>query len=183
MPCLGAQTCKLSISTVCHTHHWVSQEDVPLEGLFSLHGRSEGQCSLPSASCSVSWVEVCALCGSVSCSLCRSLLHPFCCLLAPDPVVLSCHRSWNIPRAVKYREINGITGLKGTAVNIQSMVYGNYNDNSGTGVCFTRNPATGDKQFFGEYLANAQGEDVVAGGFGAVVEFHYKYPSTWGDVE
>ncbi|CAD7695146.1 unnamed protein product [Ostreobium quekettii] len=71
--------------------------------------------------------------------------------------------SWDTPRAVKYREINGITGLKGTAVNIQSMVYGNYNDNSGTGVCFTRNPATGDKKFFGEYLQNAQGEDVVAG--------------------
>lgn len=71
--------------------------------------------------------------------------------------------SWNTARAVKYREINNITGLKGTAVNIQSMVYGNYNDNSGTGVCFTRNPATGGKIFFGEYLANAQGEDVVAG--------------------
>lgn len=71
--------------------------------------------------------------------------------------------SWNVPRAVKYREINNITGLKGTAVNIQSMVYGNYNDNSGTGVCFTRNPATGNKEFFGEYLSNAQGEDVVAG--------------------
>ena len=72
-------------------------------------------------------------------------------------------RSWNTDRAVKYREINNITGLKGTAVNIQSMVYGNYNDDSGTGVCFTRNPATGDKIFFGEYLMNAQGEDVVAG--------------------
>ncbi len=72
-------------------------------------------------------------------------------------------RSWNIPRAVKYREINKITGLKGTAVNIQTMVYGNINDNSGTGVCFTRNPATGEKALFGEFLINAQGEDVVAG--------------------
>lgn len=72
-------------------------------------------------------------------------------------------RSWNIPRAQKYREINKITGLKGTAVNIQTMVYGNYNDNSGTGVCFTRNPATGVKELFGEFLINAQGEDVVAG--------------------
>lgn len=72
-------------------------------------------------------------------------------------------RSWNIERAVKYREINNITGLIGTAVNVQSMVYGNYNDNSGTGVCFTRNPSNGDKAFFGEYLVNAQGEDVVAG--------------------
>lgn len=65
-------------------------------------------------------------------------------------------RSWNIPRAVKYREINKISGLKGTAVNIQTMVYGNVNDRSGTGVCFTRNPATGQKELFGEYLANAQ---------------------------
>eukprot|EP00210_Caulerpa_lentillifera_P008414 g8026.t1 len=72
-------------------------------------------------------------------------------------------KSWNTERAVKYREINNITGLKGTAVNIQSMVYGNYNDDSGTGVCFTRNPATGEKVFFGEFLMNAQGEDVVAG--------------------
>jgi pyruvate,orthophosphate dikinase len=71
--------------------------------------------------------------------------------------------SWNTPRAVKYREINRIRGLLGTAVNVQSMVYGNLNDNSGTGVCFTRNPATGAKQLYGEYLPNAQGEDVVAG--------------------
>eukprot|EP00798_Chlamydomonas_sp_ICE-L_P027999 gene27999-31095_t len=71
--------------------------------------------------------------------------------------------SWNIPRAVKYREINKITGLSGTAVNLQTMVYGNINENSGTGVCFTRNPATGRKELFGEFLLNAQGEDVVAG--------------------
>lgn len=72
-------------------------------------------------------------------------------------------RSWHTPRAVKYREINKITGLKGTAVNIQSMVYGNKNDNCGTGVCFTRNPATGEPGLYGEFLVNAQGEDVVAG--------------------
>ncbi|KAI7845814.1 hypothetical protein COHA_000725 [Chlorella ohadii] len=71
--------------------------------------------------------------------------------------------SWNTTRAVKYREINRIRGLLGTAVNVQSMVYGNLNDNSGTGVCFTRNPATGEKKLYGEYLQNAQGEDVVAG--------------------
>jgi len=71
--------------------------------------------------------------------------------------------SWNTPRAVKYREINRIRGLLGTAVNVQSMVYGNLNDNSGTGVCFTRNPATGENKLYGEYLPNAQGEDVVAG--------------------
>ena len=72
-------------------------------------------------------------------------------------------RSWNIPRAVKYREINKISGLRGTAVNVQAMVYGNVNDASGTGVLFTRNPATGADELFGEFLLNAQGEDVVAG--------------------
>jgi pyruvate,orthophosphate dikinase len=64
---------------------------------------------------------------------------------------------------VKYREINKITGLKGTAVNVQTMVYGNVNDNSGTGVLFTRNPANGTNELYGEFLINAQGEDVVAG--------------------
>ncbi|EFJ43008.1 pyruvate phosphate dikinase [Volvox carteri f. nagariensis] len=72
-------------------------------------------------------------------------------------------KSWNIPRAIKYREINKITGLRGTAVNVQTMVYGNMGDTSGTGVCFTRNPANGDRELFGEFLINAQGEDVVAG--------------------
>lgn len=72
-------------------------------------------------------------------------------------------RSWNIPRAVKYRTINRITGLKGTAVNVQSMVYGNLSDDSCTGVCFTRNAGNGTKELYGEFLINAQGEDVVAG--------------------
>ncbi|OGT87548.1 MAG: pyruvate, phosphate dikinase [Gammaproteobacteria bacterium RIFOXYA12_FULL_61_12] len=72
-------------------------------------------------------------------------------------------KSWNIPRAVRYREINEITGLLGTAVNIQTMVFGNMGDDSGTGVAFTRDPSTGDNEFFGEFLVNAQGEDVVAG--------------------
>jgi pyruvate,orthophosphate dikinase len=71
--------------------------------------------------------------------------------------------SWNTPRAVRYREIEGIRGLLGTAVNVQSMVYGNMGDDSGTGVAFTRNPNTGEDKFFGEFLVNAQGEDVVAG--------------------
>ncbi|MDD5085878.1 MAG: pyruvate, phosphate dikinase, partial [Candidatus Omnitrophica bacterium] len=71
--------------------------------------------------------------------------------------------SWNNPRAIKYRQLNDIRGLLGTAVNVQVMVFGNMGENSGTGVCFTRDPATGDKQFYGEYLMNAQGEDVVAG--------------------
>jgi len=71
--------------------------------------------------------------------------------------------SWNNDRAIAYREINNIPHDLYTAVNIQLMVYGNLNDNSYTGVAFTRNPATGDKEFYGEFLQNAQGEDVVAG--------------------
>ena len=71
--------------------------------------------------------------------------------------------SWNIERAVIYRRINKITGLLGTAVNVQAMVFGNMGNTSGTGVAFTRNPSNGDKEFFGEFLINAQGEDVVAG--------------------
>jgi len=71
--------------------------------------------------------------------------------------------SWNIPRAVKYRQLNKITGLLGTAVNVQAMVFGNMGTDCGTGVCFTRNPSTGEKEFYGEFLMNAQGEDVVAG--------------------
>ena len=72
-------------------------------------------------------------------------------------------KSWNTARAVRYREINGISGLKGTAVNVQTMVFGNMGDDCGTGVAFTRNPSTGKNEFFGEFLVNAQGEDVVAG--------------------
>nr|CAA55143.1 pyruvate,orthophosphate dikinase [Mesembryanthemum crystallinum] len=71
--------------------------------------------------------------------------------------------SWDSPRAIKYRNINQITGLKGTAVNIQCMVFGNMGNTSGTGVLFTRNPSTGEKKLYGEFLINAQGEDVVAG--------------------
>ena len=71
--------------------------------------------------------------------------------------------SWMNDRAIKYRKINSIPENWGTAVNIQSMVFGNFGDTSGTGVCFTRNPSTGVKSIFGEYLINAQGEDVVAG--------------------
>lgn len=72
-------------------------------------------------------------------------------------------RSWNNERAIVYREMNGIPSSWGTAVNVQEMVYGNSGENSGTGVAFTRNPATGENKLFGEYLINAQGEDVVAG--------------------
>ncbi len=71
--------------------------------------------------------------------------------------------SWDSDRAVRYRQINEIRGLLGTAVNVQAMVYGNLSEGSGTGVCFTRNPSTGENKLYGEFLANAQGEDVVAG--------------------
>jgi len=71
--------------------------------------------------------------------------------------------SWNNDRAIIYRKINDIKGLLGTAVNVQAMVFGNMGDTSGTGVCFTRNPSTGEHKFYGEFLMNAQGEDVVAG--------------------
>ncbi|MBU4206243.1 MAG: pyruvate, phosphate dikinase [Propionicimonas sp.] len=72
-------------------------------------------------------------------------------------------RSWDNPRAVYYRRMNDIPGSWGTAVNVQSMVFGNTGDTSGTGVAFSRNPATGEKGLYGEFLMNAQGEDVVAG--------------------
>ena len=72
-------------------------------------------------------------------------------------------KSWNNSRAIYYRKINNIPDDWGTAVNIQEMVYGNKNNNSGTGVAFTRSPINGEAKIFGEYLINAQGEDVVAG--------------------
>ncbi len=71
--------------------------------------------------------------------------------------------SWNADKAVTYRRVEKITNLKGTAVNICQMVFGNLGDDSGTGVCFTRNPSTGENEFYGDMLINAQGEDVVAG--------------------
>ncbi|MBI4459496.1 MAG: pyruvate, phosphate dikinase, partial [Acidobacteria bacterium] len=72
-------------------------------------------------------------------------------------------RSWHNPRATHYRRMNDISEALGTAVNVQTMVFGNLGETSGTGVGFTRNPATGEKEFYGEFLMNAQGEDVVAG--------------------
>jgi len=71
--------------------------------------------------------------------------------------------SWNAEKAVTYRRVEKITGLKGTAVNVCQMVFGNMGEDSGTGVCFTRDPSTGEQEFYGDYLINAQGEDVVAG--------------------
>lgn len=72
-------------------------------------------------------------------------------------------RSWNTPRAITYRKINNIPESYGTAVSVVTMVFGNLGDDCGTGVCFTRSPSTGENRLFGEYLINAQGEDVVAG--------------------
>ncbi|MCA9484483.1 MAG: pyruvate, phosphate dikinase, partial [Nitrospina sp.] len=72
-------------------------------------------------------------------------------------------KSWHTPRAITYRKLNNIPEEWGTGVNVQSMVFGNMGDTSATGVAFTRNPATGEKKFYGEYMINAQGEDVVAG--------------------
>ncbi|MEW5852541.1 MAG: pyruvate, phosphate dikinase [Myxococcota bacterium] len=80
-----------------------------------------------------------------------------------DRAIRAVFNSWDSERAVKYREINKIRGLLGTAVNVQAMVFGNMGETSGTGVCFTRNPANGTPELYGEYLMNAQGEDVVAG--------------------
>ncbi len=80
-----------------------------------------------------------------------------------DKAIEAVFRSWQTERAIKYRQLNDITGLKGTAVNVQTMVFGNMGNDSATGVAFTRNPSTGENKFYGEYLVNAQGEDVVAG--------------------
>lgn len=77
--------------------------------------------------------------------------------------IMAVFRSWNNERAILYRQLNNIPSTLGTAVNIQAMVFGNMGDTSGTGVAFTRNPATGENAIFGEFLVNAQGEDVVAG--------------------
>jgi len=77
--------------------------------------------------------------------------------------IMAVFNSWMGNKAVQYRRIERITGLKGTAVNVQTMVFGNTGTNSGTGVAFTRDPNSGEDEFFGDYLINAQGEDVVAG--------------------
>ncbi len=80
-----------------------------------------------------------------------------------EMAIAAVFNSWNTPRARRYREIHGISALLGTAVNIQSMVFGNLGESSASGVAFTRNPADGSDEFYGEFLINAQGEDVVAG--------------------
>lgn len=84
-------------------------------------------------------------------------------LVQLERAVKAVFRSWNNERAITYRKLNNIPNSWGTAVNVQEMVYGNSGEKSGTGVAFTRNPANGKKELFGEFLLNAQGEDVVAG--------------------
>ncbi|MBI3013824.1 MAG: pyruvate, phosphate dikinase [Candidatus Tectomicrobia bacterium] len=93
--------------------------------------------------------------------------------------------SWNTPRAVTYRKIHGIPHNWGTAVNVQAMVFGNLGETSATGVAFTRDPGTGDKRFFGEFLINAQGEDVVAGIRTpmAISELKQKMPGLYKELE
>ncbi len=80
-----------------------------------------------------------------------------------DMAVRAVFQSWNTRRAIDYRNYEGIPHDIGTAVNVQAMAYGNFDDNSGTGVLFTRSPAIGQREMYGEFLINAQGEDVVAG--------------------
>jgi pyruvate,orthophosphate dikinase len=84
-------------------------------------------------------------------------------LIQVEQAIEAVFKSWMGDRAIRYRQLNDIRGLRGTAVNVQSMVFGNMGDDSATGVAFTRNPSTGENKFYGEFLINAQGEDVVAG--------------------
>ncbi len=92
--------------------------------------------------------------------------------------------SWNVERAIAYRKLNNIPATWGTAVNVQTMVYGNMGDDCATGVAFTRNPANGEKEFYGEYLTNAQGEDVVAGirTPHPIVELESELPEAYGEL-
>jgi pyruvate,orthophosphate dikinase len=80
-----------------------------------------------------------------------------------EQAIVAVFKSWNTDRAIRYRQIHDIRGLAGTGVNVQTMVFGNMGDDCATGVAFTRNPSTGENKFYGEFLVNAQGEDVVAG--------------------
>ena len=117
------------------------------------------------ADCDLTLVELKRICGVYKGLFSRQCKRA----LPQDPTeqmweaITAVFSSWNNPRAVKYRAMNHIRGLKGTAVNVQAMVYGNYDNESATGVCFSRNPSDGDSRFYGEWLVNAQGEDVVAG--------------------
>jgi pyruvate, orthophosphate dikinase len=98
--------------------------------------------------------------------------------------IMAVFNSWMGKKAVEYRRIERITGLKGTAVNVQAMVFGNTGNNSGTGVAFTRDPNTGTNEFFGDYLINAQGEDVVAGirTPEPITRLHEEMPKVYGQL-
>ncbi|MBI1827562.1 MAG: pyruvate, phosphate dikinase [Planctomycetes bacterium] len=93
--------------------------------------------------------------------------------------------SWNAEKAVTYRRVENITGLKGTAVNVCQMVFGNMGEDCGTGVCFTRDPSTGEQEFYGDFLINAQGEDVVAGIRTPLKlsELHVRMPEVYEQLE
>ena len=123
-----------------HSHHAATDNDVPVEGLIELCERYK----------EVYRNQV----GEVFPQNPHKQLE-----LAVEAVF----KSWMADKAISYRRIEGITGLRGTAVNVQAMVFGNMGDDCGTGVAFTRNPSTGENKFYGEFLINAQGEDVVAG--------------------
>jgi pyruvate,orthophosphate dikinase len=98
--------------------------------------------------------------------------------------IMAVFNSWMGNKAVQYRRIERISGLKGTAVNVQAMVFGNTGNNSGTGVAFTRDPNTGDDEFYGDYLINAQGEDVVAGirTPEPIAKLHDEMPKVYGQL-
>lgn len=108
------------------------------------------------------WKELCRVYKDL-------ILKNYSMVFPTDPIeqlwkaVSAVFNSWNNPRAKKYRQLHGFSHSWGTAVNVQMMVFGNRGEDSGSGVCFTRNPSSGEKFFFGEFLANSQGEDVVAG--------------------
>src|SRR5205085_1898944 len=101
-----------------------------------------------------------------------------------EAAIVAVFNSWESDRAVKYRKIHGLSQLGGTAVNVQSMVFGNLGPTSGTGVAFTRDPSTGENRFYGEFLMNAQGEDVVAGirTPQPIVDLEKHQPAAYGEL-
>ncbi len=102
-----------------------------------------------------------------------------------DGAIAAVFRSWNNERAIAYRRMHGIAGYWGTAVSVVAMVFGNMGEDSGTGVAFTRNPANGERRFYGEYLVNAQGEDVVAGirTPQPIATLEQELPEAWAELQ
>src|SRR5687767_1026041 len=105
-------------------------------------------------------------------------------MLQLEQAIEAVFKSWQTDRAIRYRQINDIHGLAGTAVTAQTMVFGNMGDDCATGVAFTRNPSTGENKFYGEFLVNAQGEDVVAGIRTPIPceEMHKYLPESWKEL-